>query len=178
MHACYESGDLNALYKTLDVRGLKPSDVRKAGAGNLLSVIRDPEDRVTEFTQYMPGSRHTLDAGKHLDEHRVSDLISGFELPVPDLETARKFYTSGMGFEAKDGRNDLRFTAPGAPNMRIEIKSAGTDSKPATIFRVANVGATTKQLQAAGLSVTQDRNRINVADPDGNIFVFAAPRGQ
>jgi len=178
MHVCYESGDLNALYATLNAHGLKPSEVRKAGAGNLLSVIRDPENRVTEFTQYMPGSRHTLDQGKHLGDHRVSDAMSGFELPVPDLESARKFYTGGLGFEAREGRNGLRFTAPGAPEMRIQIEAAGTDSKPATVFRVADIAAATKQLQAAGLNVTQDRNRINVTDPDGNIFIFAAPRGQ
>jgi len=96
MHVCYESGDLNALFATLDAHGLKPSPVRKAGAGNLLTVLKDPEGRTTEFTQYMPGSRHTLDQGKHLGEHRVSDLLAGFELPVPDIETARKFYVSGM----------------------------------------------------------------------------------
>jgi len=178
MHVCYESGDLNALYKTLDAHGLKPSEVRKAGAGNLLSVIRDPEGRVTEFTQYMPGSRHTVDAGKHLGEHRVSDLMSGFELPVPDLETARKFYVSGMGFTAHDGGNGLRITAPDAPDMRIEIQAAGTDSKPATTFRVKDLDAAAKQLEAAGLRVTQSHNRINVADPGGNIFVFTASRGQ
>ncbi len=176
MHVCYESADLNALFALLDAHGLKPSPVRKAGAGNLLTVIRDPEGRVTEFTQYMSGSRHTLDQGKHLGEHRVSDLMAGFELPVPDLETARKFYTSGMGFEAREGRNGLRFTAPGAPDMRIRIRKAQADAKPATIFRVADAAAAAKQLQAAGLAVTQELNRVVVTDPDGNVFVFVAPR--
>ena len=178
MHVCYESGDLNALFAALDAHGLKPSPVRKAGAGNLLVVLKDPEGRVTEFTQYLPGSRHTLDKGKHLGEHRVSELMAGFELPVPDLEVARKFYVSGMGFDARDGRNGLRFTTAGAPNMRIQIRTATGDAKPSTIFRVADVAATTKQLQAAGLNATQERNRVTVADPDGNLFAFVAPRGQ
>lgn len=178
MHVCYESGDLNALYKTLDAHGLKPSEVRKAGAGNLLSVIRDPEGRVTEFTQYMPGSRHTLDAGKHLGEHRVSDLMSGFELPVPDLETARKFYVSGMGFVAHEAGTGLLITTPEAPKIGVEIEAAGANSKPATIFRVKKLVAAQKQLEAAGLRVAKEHNRINVADPDGNIFVFTASRGQ
>ncbi len=178
MHVCYESADLNALYAALEAHGLKPSPVRKAGAGNLLTVLKDPEGRVTEFTQYMPGSRHTLDQGKHLGEHRVSELMAGFELPVPELEAARKFYVSGLGFEARETRGGLRFTAAGAPDMRIQIRAAGGDAKPATIFRVSDVAAATKQLQAAGLTVTQERNRIAVTDPDGNLFVFAAPRGQ
>jgi catechol 2,3-dioxygenase-like lactoylglutathione lyase family enzyme len=176
MHVCYESADLNALFATLDAHGLKPSAVRKAGAGNLLTVLRDPEDRTTEFTQYMPGSRHMLDQGKHLGEHRVSDLMAGFELPVPDLETARRFYVSGMGFEARGTRNGLRITAPGAPEMQIQIRAAVGNAKPATIFRVGDVAAAAKQLRAAGLSVTQERNRVTVADPDGNVFVFVAPR--
>ncbi len=178
MHVCYESADLNALYATLTAHGLTPSAVRKAGAGNLLTVLKDPEGRVTEFTQYMPGSRHTLDQGKHLGEHRVSELMSGFELPVPDLEAARKFYVSGLGFEAREGRNGLRITAPGAPDMRIQIRASTADAKPATIFRVADIAAAAKQLQAAGLNVTQERNRVSVTDPDGNVFVFVAPRVQ
>ena len=68
MHVCYESGDINALYTALTAHGLKPTEVRKAGAGNLLTTMKDPDDRVTEFTQYMPGSRHTLDKGLHLGE--------------------------------------------------------------------------------------------------------------
>jgi catechol 2,3-dioxygenase-like lactoylglutathione lyase family enzyme len=178
MHVCYESGDLNALFAALDAHGLKPSPVRKAGAGNLLTVLKDPEGRTTEFTQYMPGSRHTLDQGKHLGEHRVSELMAGFELPVPDLEAARKFYVSGMGLEARDGRNGLRITAPGAPDIRIQIRAAGADAKPATIFRLSDVAAATKQLQAAGLTVTPERNRVVVTDPDGNVFAFVAPRAQ
>lgn len=178
MHVCYESGDLNALYKTLDAHGLKPSEVRKAGAGNLLTVIRDPEGRVTEFTQYMPGSRHMLDAGKHLGEHRVSDLMSGFELPVPDLDAARKFYVNGMGLVAREAGTGIRITTPESPEIGIEIEAARTDLKPATIFRVKNLAAAQKQLEAAGLRVTKDHKRINVADPDGNIFVFAASLGQ
>ena len=177
MHVCYESDDLNALYAALAAHGLKPSPVVKAGAGNLITGLSDPEGRVTEFTQYMPGSRHTLDQGKHLGEHRVSELMSGFELPVPDLETARKFYAVGLGFAARETHNGLRFTSSGAPEMRIQIRTAASEAKPATIFRVADIAATAKQLQAAGLSVTQQRNRITVTDPDGNEFIFTAPRG-
>ena len=177
MHVCYESDDLNVLYVALDAHDLKPSPVIKAGAGNLITGLSDPEGRVTEFTQYMPGSRHTLDHGRHLDEHRISELMSGFQLPVADLDAARKFYASGLGFVARETRNGLRFTSPGALDMRIQVHTATSDAKPATIFRVVDVEAAAKQLQAAGLSVTQQRNRITVTDPDGNAFIFIAPRG-
>src|SRR5258708_3861259 len=86
MHVCYESGDINGLAAALTAHGLKPTEVRKAGAGNLLTTMNDPEDRVTEFTQYMPGSRHTLAKGQHLSEHRVSAQMLGLSPPEPHLD--------------------------------------------------------------------------------------------
>jgi hypothetical protein len=82
MHVCFEAGDLNALIKYYDSTGLKAAPVRKAAAGNLISSTNDPEGRVTEFTQYMPGSRHTLDRGQHLGANRLSIELMGIDLPV------------------------------------------------------------------------------------------------
>jgi catechol 2,3-dioxygenase-like lactoylglutathione lyase family enzyme len=176
MHVCYESGDINALYVALTAHGLKPTEVRKAGAGNMLTTMKDPDDRVTEFTQYMPGSRHTLDKGLHLGEHRISEQMLGFALPVPDMEAARKFYVSGMGFEARDSRTGLRMTLASVPDMRVDIRKAAAGASPETIFRVADTAATMQKLQALGLTVKQDGNRVLVNDPDGNVFAFIAPR--
>ncbi|HEV2486980.1 MAG TPA: VOC family protein, partial [Terracidiphilus sp.] len=176
MHVCYESDDINALYTALTAHGLKPTEVRKAGAGNLLTTMKDPEDRVTEFTQYMPGSRHTLDKGLHLGEHRISEQMLGFELPVPDIEAARKFYVSGMRFEAREGRAGLRMRLSTVPDMRIEIRKAAAGASPETLFRVLDAAKTAQQLQAQGLTVRQERNRVLVNDPDGNVFAFVAPR--
>jgi catechol 2,3-dioxygenase-like lactoylglutathione lyase family enzyme len=178
MHVCYESDDINALVTTLTAHGLKPAEVRKAGAGNLISSMKDPEDRVTEFTQYMPGSRHTLDKGLHLGEHRVSDEMLGFELPVPDVEAARKFYVSGMGFEARDGKMGLRVTISSVPDLRIQLRATGTGVNPETTFRVPDTAKATQQLQALGLTVKQEGNRVIVNDPDGNAFAFIAPRAR
>lgn len=178
MHVCYESGDINALYTALTAHGLKPTEVRKAGAGNLLTTMKDPDDRVTEFTQYMPGSRHTLDKGLHLGEHRISEEMLGFSLPVPDLEAAKKFYVAGMGFEARDGRRGLRMSISSLPDMRIDIRNAAAGANPETIFRVTDAAAAMQKMQALGLTVRQDRNRVLVNDPDGNVFAFVAPRAR
>lgn len=176
MHVCYESDDISALVATLNAHGLKAAEVRKAGAGNLISSMKDPEGRVTEFTQYMPGSRHTLDKGLHLGEHRISDEMLGFELPVPDVEAARKFYVSGMGFEARDGKMGLRVTLPNVPGLRVQLRATAAGVIPETTFRVADTAKTTQQLQALGLTVKQEGNRVIVNDPDGNAFAFIAPR--
>lgn len=176
MHVCYESGDIGALVAALTAHGLNPEPVKKAGAGNLISSLKDPEGRVTEFTQYMPGSRHTLDKGQHLGAHRISDELRGFSLPVPDLEAARKFYVSSLGFQCRDGRNGLRMTLPGVPDLRIQIRTAAAGTSPDTEFRIADAAAAAQQLQAQGFTLKQDRNRVLVADPDGNVFAFVAPR--
>jgi catechol 2,3-dioxygenase-like lactoylglutathione lyase family enzyme len=178
MHVCYESGDINALYAALTARGLKPTEVRKAGAGNLLTTMNDPDGRTTEFTQYMPGSRHTLDKGLHLGEHRISEEMLGFSLPVPDLEAAKKFYVSGMGFEARDSRQGLRMTLANVPGLRIQIQTAPEGAAPETLFRVTDTAKAAEQLKAQGLTFNQEGNRVLVDDPDGNVFAFVAPRAR
>ena len=114
MHVCFESDALNSLDSLYASKGLQPSRVAKAAAGNLVFSLKDPEGRTTEFTQYMPGSRHTLDRGQHLGTNRVSEQLMGYELPVTDLAAARKFYVD-LGFEAQDADNRVLLTAPGAP---------------------------------------------------------------
>src|SRR5208337_2438651 len=54
MHVCYESSDLDPLHAEYVKRDLNPSPVRKAGAGNMLMVVRGPENQTIEYTQYMP----------------------------------------------------------------------------------------------------------------------------
>lgn len=178
MHVCYESDDINALVATLTAHGLKPASVRKAGAGNLISSFNDSEGRVTELTQYMPGSRHTLDRGQHLGAHRISEEMLGFSLPVPDIEAASKFYTTGLGFAARPSRDGLRMTLANVPGLRVQIHTAANGAGPETIFRVADTAQTTQQLQSLGLAPKQQGNRVLVSDPDGNVFAFIAPRSR
>lgn len=175
MHVCYESGDIDALYTALAAHGLKPAEVRKAAAGNLISSLNDPEGRVTEFTQYMPGSRHTLDKGLHLGAHRISESMLGFELPVPGLEAARKFYVSGLGFEAGKASEGLQMTLPGVPDLRIQIRTAAAGANPETLFRVADTTKAAEQFRVLGVAVKREHNRLLVNDPDGNVLAFAAP---
>ncbi len=176
MHVCYESHDLNALYNTLVAHGLKPRPVEKAGAGNLISSLMDPEGRVTEFTQYMPGSRHTLDRGKHLGRNRVSDAIAGFELPVPDMAAAMRFYTAGLGFTARDTGTGARIRITNRPLPWILLRPAGTRARPRLFFTVKDTAAAARQLRAAGLRVERRGRRLVVTDPDGNPFVFVSAR--
>ena len=171
MHVCFEAGDLNALATYYASTGLKPSPVRKAGAGNLISTMNDAEGRVTEFTQYMPGSKHTLDKGMHLGEHRVSDELLGFELPVKDGAAEKEFYTD-LGFESEVVNGNVRLRAPGAPELRIELHPDRPGSMPQFLFPVADAHRAAERLRGSGVAATQNKELVFVNDPDGNKFVF------
>jgi catechol 2,3-dioxygenase-like lactoylglutathione lyase family enzyme len=171
MHACYETNDANGLAALYAQRGLKPPPVRKAGAGNLIFALSDPSGRTTEFTQYMPDSRHMLDKGQHLGEHRVSDTLLGFELPVSNLAAERQFYTK-LGFEAEDADSSVHLTAPDAPGLRIVLNSTGSKGEPEMLFPVPDARKAADQLRHAGLKVERQDKLVFVRDPDGNLFVL------
>ncbi|MGH9607169.1 MAG: VOC family protein [Terracidiphilus sp.] len=171
MHVCYESADLNALYSLYVSRGLDLSRVVKAGAGNLITHLKDPDGRTTEFTQYMPGSLHTMDRGKHLGADRVSEEMLGFELPVGDLAAAREFYKK-LGFDEEKTEGGIRMTAPGAPDLRIEVHAARPRERAQMLFLVADARKAADELKSRGLDARRVKGLVFVHDPGGNSFVF------
>src|ERR1700685_1586792 len=84
MHVCFESTDMEALNRDYLARGLSPTPVKRAGAGNLLFTMVGPEQQNIEYTEYMPGSMHSNDRGKHLGAHRISEEIVGLSLVMED----------------------------------------------------------------------------------------------
>jgi catechol 2,3-dioxygenase-like lactoylglutathione lyase family enzyme len=171
MHVCYEAGDLNALYRFYDSTGLKLRPVQRAAAGNLISATNDPEGRVTELTQYMPGSRHTLDRGQHLGIGRVSTELIGFDLPVADGAAMKEFYTD-LGFESEASNGNIRFTAPGAPDLHIELRPMRPGAQPEFLFAVPDARRAADELKHAGVRANLLGKLVFVHDPDGNLFVF------
>lgn len=171
MLVCYEAGDLNALQKYFASTGLSPSPVRKASTGNLLSTLKDPTGNLTEFTQYMPGSRQVLDRGQHLGSDRISDAIMGFVMPVREPAVMKDFYTS-LGFEAEDAGSALHLTAPGAPGLRVEISQAGSGSHPQILMPVPDARKAADQLKRASVDAVRQDKIVFVRDDDGNSFVL------
>jgi catechol 2,3-dioxygenase-like lactoylglutathione lyase family enzyme len=171
MHVCYEVGDLSAFIPVANARGLQFPPAVKAGAGNLISSLKDPDGRVTEFTQYMPGSRHTLDRGQHLGANRVSTELLGFELPVTDLKAARRFYTA-LGFDVEDTGNGLRLSVAGNNDLRIELPQYRPGLKVQALFPVADAQKAASQLQAAGVTANLHGKLVFVQDPEGNSLVL------
>ena len=166
MHVCYESNDLDALHAEYGKRGLTVSDVRKAGAGNLLMTMKDPEGQTIEYTQYMPGSRHFEDRGKHLGANRVSQTLLGADAPAEDVAAVRSFYVEKLGFrELSPGR--LRM--PGDSGQELNVVAGGVSGIQ---FAVADLKETAALLAKLGLPAKTTADAVRLIDPDGAVITF------
>jgi rhamnogalacturonyl hydrolase YesR len=176
MHVCYESGDLESLHADYVSRGLPVSAVRKAGAGNLLMTMKDPEGQTIEYTQYMPGSRHFEDRGRHLGAKRIAQLMVGATSLAADLESIRAFYLGKLGFGNLNSGVPARLRMPGDSGQELDLASAAPAAKSGVRFGVADLNRTAESLAALGLSVksapTNSPSMLSVADPDGVVVSF------
>ncbi len=183
MHVCYESIDLEALHAEFVKRGLTVSEVRKAGAGNLLMTMKDPEGQTIEYTEYMPGSRHFEDRGKHLGANRVAELMVGAIAPARDPAAVRKFYIEKLGFTQSNHGNPARLRMPGDSGQELDITAAHAEVYAGLRFGVADLKRTLKILpgltpEVIGTPSGENPTVLTIAGPD-NVeisFVKALPR--
>jgi catechol 2,3-dioxygenase-like lactoylglutathione lyase family enzyme len=181
MHVCYESSDLEALHAEYVKRGLAVSEVRKAGAGNLLMTMKDPEGQTIEYTEYMPGSRHFEDRGKHLGSNRVAQLMVGATSLARDAAAIRTFYVEKLGFTEIGHGIPARLRMPGDSGQEVDIAAAGPEAKSGIRFGVADVKYAAGVLTGLGLAPqptpANNPSVVTVSDPDGAVisFVKAVP---
>ncbi|MBZ5728118.1 MAG: VOC family protein [Acidobacteriia bacterium] len=175
MHVCYESTDIEALHAEYVQRGLTVSAVRKAGAGNLLMTMKDPEGQTIEYTQYMPGSRHFEDRGKHLGANRVALLLVGATSPALDPAAIRGFYLDKLGFTQINHGIPARLRMPGNSGQELDI-AAGPDAKSGIEFGVADVKRAGEILAGLGLTAkgtpANNPTSLSLTDPDGAVITF------
>ena len=176
MHVSYEVGDLSAFVPVLTVHGLKPSPIAKTAAGNLFFTLKDPDGRITEFTQFMPGSRHTLDRGQHLGGTRVSTGLLGLELPVTDLKASRAFYTA-LGFDVDDSGSGLRLSLENNSNLRIELPQYRPGLRIQALLPVSDASSAADRIRAAGINANLQKKLVFVQDPEGNSLVLLETAG-
>jgi catechol 2,3-dioxygenase-like lactoylglutathione lyase family enzyme len=169
MHICLEGGDLDATVAAYRKAGLTVGDPRKARAGNLLFGIRDTEGNFYEYTQYLPGSLHMNEKGKHVLETRLSDHMIRVSQSVKDLTLVTAFFTRKLGFtELGNGR----VGAPGTSGEQIQLEPAADDWKPRVVFQVADVKRTAEELAKRGVPAQTTRGAVLVRDPDGAFLAF------
>jgi catechol 2,3-dioxygenase-like lactoylglutathione lyase family enzyme len=172
LHTCFEVADIESLHKAYLERGLQPTEPKKARAGNLLFAMHGPDDQLLEYTQYMPGSLHSLDRGKHIGD-RISTHMLEATTPVRDLADERAYYTDKLAFKstASDGNEML---AAGSSGDKVELEVGPPDAKPRVVFTVANVRDAAHDLRKRGFKVQKSHHAVSVTDPDGAVIVFVA----
>jgi len=108
----FETSDARKLRDYLDGKGVSvPAKVDKDANGNRSFVVKDPEGHAVQFVQYMPGSVHSRNFGKHLAAARISDHILHVGVRIVDPAKADTFYRDILGFRLqwKGGPTDTKF---------------------------------------------------------------------
>ena len=187
LHLCFEGADLNAIHDYYVAEGLTPISVRTAGAGNLLFTMKGPQQfadpQNIEYTQYMPGSKHTLEFGKLNGPDRVGDKMTVVVLDMQDPAAARDYYLTKLGFTPSK-TNPALLDLPGTSGESVQIvpvtdlgarssivlTTADLDKSAAQLTRqqVEFKRASATTTDAQGKTHTVDM--IAITDPDGNII--------
>jgi catechol 2,3-dioxygenase-like lactoylglutathione lyase family enzyme len=175
MHFCFETDDLAAVQAAYVKEQLTPSEVKKARAGNLLFAIHDPEGQLLEYTQYLPGSLHWLDRGKHLASQRISEHLLGGTVLVRDAAAERDFYSTKLGFE--NARSDgAHLRLPGNSGEEVDLEAAAPTARPLIIFAVKDSKRAARDLRRRGFAVQTSREAVSITDPDDVRVVFQEVR--
>jgi catechol 2,3-dioxygenase-like lactoylglutathione lyase family enzyme len=184
LHLCFESDDIQSIHDDYALHGLNPTDVRKAGAGNLLFTMQGPIQPIgpgatdvpqnIEYTQYEPGSLHSNDIGKHLGVDRVADRMLGVLLAFRDTAAALEFYTNQLTFKALPGKPaDLHL--PGGSGEQVAIAGAGQSTHGIIMLDTMNLGRARRHIVHEKIPIGKlPADGILLTDPDGNQIIIVA----
>lgn len=139
---------------------------------------------VLAVTLAMVGTCAPAQARQAAVDYRPELLV---QLGVANLDRAIRFYTTVLGFELTERRDDLKFAhiATNVPGLQIGLNEIadpkGTGSAVLNIS-VTDVAAARKTLEARGILFRGETVVIpgkvalaQFADPDGNVLRFAGP---
>jgi catechol 2,3-dioxygenase-like lactoylglutathione lyase family enzyme len=175
LHLCFEGVDLNAIHDDYLTHGLTPTAVRKAGAGNLLFTLAGPMQpfgpQNIEYTQYMPGSLHSNDQGKHLGPDRVADKLVTVALAMKDTGGARDFYINQLHFKPLPG-DQMVMHLPGESGQEVEIVAATLGSVARLTLQSENLAKAARRLHKEGITAAKSSAGLTINDPDGNILLL------
>ncbi|QMV17574.1 bleomycin resistance protein [Granulicella sp. 5B5] len=177
LHVCFSGNDLQAAHDYYVQQGLTPNAVRTAGAGNLLFTMPGPAtptgQQNMEYTQYMPGSRHTKAIGEFLGADRISTKMVEVAIAFDDPAQAAAFYKDKVGFTPE--KHGV-FALPGNSSEAIRVVPAAKLGTKADIVFAAGKDAA-KTLEQRGVAFTRGaefggKGDLTLTDPDGNLIVL------
>lgn len=174
MHVCFESSDIEGLNKIYRERGVSSTPVTRGGAGNLLFSVRYPEQQVIEFTEYMPGSMHSNDHGKHLGANRIARHITGVGMPVEDVAAAIGFYEHQLGFRQGPSLSSQYETLllPGASGEIVKMRPGHAAAEFILYFSVSDLQQTASSLTKAHIPFEKHDSALTIVDPDGSRIIL------
>jgi lactoylglutathione lyase len=131
----FETDDARKLRDYLAAKGVPvPASIGKDANGNRSFVVKDPDGHAVQFVQYMRGSVHSRDFGKHLSPRRISDHMLHVGVLVADPARSDAFYKNILGFRLqwKGGPTDDHFEwiSLMVPNGYDWIEYMVHDTKP------------------------------------------------
>ena len=173
LHVCFEASNLNAIYDDYTSRGLTPVAIRTAEAGNLLFSLTGPERQFIEYTQYLPGSLHSNDQGKHLDEDRIADRMIAVSLSMQDQAAARDFYINQLNFKPIAG-DPMFLHMPGDSGQEVEIAQSTLGTRSRITLRPSSLGKSLRHLHKEQIPIIKLKDTVAFTDPDGNFIVLDA----
>jgi catechol 2,3-dioxygenase-like lactoylglutathione lyase family enzyme len=176
LHTCFEVADIEFLRQAYVAAGLQPTEPKKGRAGNVLFSMYGPDNQQLEYTQYLLGSLHSEDHGRHLLQSRISIHMLAATTPVKNLAAERSYYTGKLAFKSisSDGNEML---IAGNSGDKIELQAEAPGVKPRVVFEVTDVRQTEHELRNRGLKVQKNRHAVSVTDPDGAVIVFTTAHG-
>jgi catechol 2,3-dioxygenase-like lactoylglutathione lyase family enzyme len=174
LHLCFEASDLNVIFDDYASRGLTPIPIRKAEAGNLLFSLTGPEHQFIEYTQYLPGSLHSNDQGKHIDDDRIADRILAVSIAMQDTASARDFYINQLNFKPIAG-DPMFLHMPGDSGQEVEIAQSTLGTRARITLRPSSLGRSLRHLHKEQIPIIKLKDTIAFTDPDGN-FIVLDPR--
>ena len=177
LHLCFEGGDLEPIRDDYIAHGLKPIDVRKAGAGNMLFTMPGPLQPIglggkpipqnIEYTQYMEGSLHSRDFGQHIGKDEIADRLFGVSLAMSDPEAARMFYINQLSFKTLPGE-PMTMHLPGNSGEEVQIVPAALGVHARITLQTANLGRAGRVLSREHIKFQKTDELLGFTDPDGN----------
>jgi hypothetical protein len=124
-----------------------------------------------EYTQYMPGSLHSDDQGKHLGPDRVADKLIAVALAMKDTASARDFYINQLQFKPiANDQMDLHM--PGESGQEVEIVTATLGTQARLTLESASLAKAARHLHKENVAAVKNGATLTITDPDGNILIL------